>query len=136
MPDLELWHIVMSAIVLLFLGGVICGWIAIVGSVIKASREASHGISTLLEEAAEQMGQSSPQHWATWGLHLLKALDIRVTGEEFPAALEAIRHGIDLRLDTGQWEEKRSDGADAASMVDQPVRGQGSGLGHESREGE
>ena len=55
MPDLKLWHTVITAIVLLFLGGVICGWIAIVGSVIKASREASHGISPLLEQAAEQV---------------------------------------------------------------------------------
>jgi len=136
MPNLELWHIVVTAFVLLFLGGVIGGWIAIVGSVIKASREASHGISPLLEQAAEQMAQSSPQHWADWGLHLLKALDIRVTGKEYPAALETIRRSIDVRLDTGEWEEKRPNGEEAASIVDQPVGEEGSGLGHESREGE
>jgi len=136
MPDLELWHIVVTAFVLLFLGGVIGGWIAIVGSVIKASREASHGISPLLEQAAEQMAQGSPQHWATWGLHLLKALDIRVTGEAFPVALEEIRRGIDLRLDTGQWEEKRADGVDAGSIVDQSIGAQGSTPGGESSEGE
>jgi len=63
-------------------------------------------------------------------------LDIRVTGKEYPAALEEIRHSIDLRLDTGQWEEKRADGVDAASIVDQAPEGEGSALGRESREEE
>ena len=60
-------------------------------------------------EAADQMAQRSPQHWAVRGLHLLKALDVRVTGGQFPAALRAIRSSIDLRLDTGQWEEESLD---------------------------
>jgi hypothetical protein len=109
MLNLELWHIVLTAIILLFLGGVIGGRIAILGSVIKASKEAGQGISTLLEEAADQMALSSPESWAVWSLHLLKALDIRVTGEEYPAALRAIRSGIDVRLDTGQWPEQSTD---------------------------
>ena len=128
MPNPELWHIVLTAIVLLFLGGVVGSRIAILGSVIKASKEASQGISALLEEAANQIAQSSPQHWAAWSLHLLKALDVRVTGKEYPAALQAIRHSIDLRLDTGRWAEKNSDGVDATSKMDQP----GKGIGKES----
>jgi hypothetical protein len=109
MLNLELWHIVLTAIILLFLGGVIGGRIAILGSVIKASKEATQGVSTLLEEAADQMALSSPQRWAAWGLHLLKALDVRVTGDEFPAALKAIRSSIDVRLDTGRWAEESPD---------------------------
>lgn len=109
MLSLELWHIVLSAIVLVFLGGVVGGWIAILGSVIRATKEARRSVSTLLEEAADQMAVSSPQRWAACGLHLLKALDVRVTGEEFPAALKAIRSSIDVRLDTGRWAEESPD---------------------------
>jgi hypothetical protein len=106
MLNLQLWHIVLTVIILLFLGGVIGGRVAIMGSVIKASQEASQGISTLLEDAADQMARSPPQDWAAWGLHLLKALDVRVAGGEYPAALKTIRSSIDVRLDTGQWPEK------------------------------
>jgi hypothetical protein len=109
MVNLELWHVVVTAIVLLFLGGVFGGWIVILATVVRTSRQASRSVETLLEQAADQMAQSSPQRWAIWGLHLLKALDVRVTGKEYLAALRAIRSSIDLRLDTGQWEEESSD---------------------------
>lgn len=103
MVNLELWHVVLSAVVLVFLGGVVGGWVAILGNVVKASREARQGVSTLLEEAADQMAHESSQDWAASVLHLLKALDVRVQGKEYQAALRAIRSGIDTRLNTGQW---------------------------------
>jgi hypothetical protein len=106
MLNLELWHVVLSAVVLVFLGGVVGGWIAILSNVVKASREARQGVSTLLEEAADQMAHSSPQDWAASGLHLLKALDVRVEGQEYQATLRAIRSSIDTRLATGQWPGK------------------------------
>jgi hypothetical protein len=106
MLNLELWHVVLSAVVLVFLGGVVGGWIAILSNVVKASREARQGVSTLLEEAADQMAHSSSQDWAASGLHLLKALDVRVKGQEYQAALRAIRSSIDTRLATGQWPVK------------------------------
>jgi ABC-type Co2+ transport system permease subunit len=99
----QLWHIILTAIVLLFLGGLVGGWIAIFGSVVKASKMASRGISTLLEEAADQIIAAPPQQWAVWCLHLLKAVDIRVADQEYRSALNAIQADISVRLDTGSW---------------------------------
>jgi len=104
--NLELWHVVLSVVVLVFLGGVVGGWVAILRNVFKASREARQGVSTLLEEAADQVAHDSPQEWAASGLHLLKALDVRVNEKEYQAALRAIRSSIETRLDTGQWPRK------------------------------
>jgi hypothetical protein len=101
--NLELWHIVFTAIVLLFLGGLVGRWIAIFWSVVKASRIASRGVSTLLEEAAEQMIADPPQRWVVECLHLLKALDVRVDGQEYQTALAQIQADIRVRVETGRW---------------------------------
>ena len=101
--NLKLWHIFFTAIVLLFLGGLVGGRIAIFGSVAKASRIAGRGIGTLLEEAAEQMIADPPQQWLVWCLHLLKTLDIRVADKEYRSALDEIQANIDVRLQTGRW---------------------------------
>jgi ABC-type Co2+ transport system permease subunit len=101
--NFQLWHIILTAIVLLFLGGLIGGWIAIFWSVVKASKMASRGITTLLEEAASQMIATPPQQWAVWFLHLLKAVEIRVADQEFRSALNDIWADIGVRLETGSW---------------------------------
>lgn len=99
----QLWHIILTAIVLLFLGGLVGGWIAIFWSVAKASKMASQGVETLLQEAANQMIAAPPQQWAVWCLHLLKAIDIRAADQEFRSALNDIQADISVRLETGSW---------------------------------
>jgi len=99
----QLWHILLTAIVLLFLGGLVGGRIAIFWSVVKASKMAGQGIATLLEEAADQMIAAPPQQWAVWCLHLLKAVDVRVADQEYRSALNAIQADISVRLETGSW---------------------------------
>jgi hypothetical protein len=101
----QLWHIVLTAIVMLFLGGLVGRSIAIFWNVAQASRIASRGVGTLLEDAAEQMIADSRQQWVVWCLHLLKAVDIRVDAQEYHAALEQIEAEIRVRLETGHWPE-------------------------------
>jgi hypothetical protein len=99
----QLWHIILTAVVLLILGGLVGGWIAIFWSFAKASRMASQGIAALLEEAANQMIAAPPQQWAVWCLHLLKAIDIRVPDRDYRSALNDIQADIRVRLETGSW---------------------------------
>jgi GNAT superfamily N-acetyltransferase len=94
---------VLTAIVLLFLGGVIGGRIAILMSLIKVSEEARHDVTALLDQAADQIATHPPGQWAGWGVHLLKALEDKTDEDAYVAALEAIRKRIDGRLDTGWW---------------------------------
>jgi hypothetical protein len=100
----------MTAITLLFLGGVVGGQIAIVWSVIKANRRAQGRATTLLEEAAGQMIDASPEEWTAWSVHLLKAIDIRVDDVPFRAALAGIRTEIDERLESGRWPGDQVEG--------------------------
>jgi hypothetical protein len=107
MLNLDLWHIVLTTIVLLFLGGVIGGRLAILRSIMKAGQVASQGVTALLEDAADQIALSSAEDWTTEGLHLLKSLDVRITNErEFVAALKHIRGDIDVRIETGHWPDR------------------------------
>ena len=99
----QLWHVIVTGVVLLFLGGLIGGWIAIFWSVFKASRMASQGITTLLEEAASQIAAGPPQQWTTRCMHLLKAVDLQVPDLEYRSTLNDIRSGIRVRLETGNW---------------------------------
>ena len=101
--NFQLWHIVFTAIVLLFLGGLVGRSISIFWNVARASRMASRGVGTLLEEAAEQMIADPPQQWVAWCLHLLKAVDIRVADEAYRSALGDIQADIAVRLATGCW---------------------------------
>jgi hypothetical protein len=94
---------VITAIVLLFLGGVVGGQIALLWSVIRANRRARRRATTLLEEAAEQMIAAPPQQWTVWCLHLLKAIDVRVDDEPYRAALAGIQAQIAARLQNGRW---------------------------------
>ena len=103
--NLQAWHIAVTVIVLLFLGGVALRWGAVLWSVFKASKMASQGVSTLLEEAAEGMMADSPQQWVAGCLHLLKAVEIRVDDQEYRAALEQVEVEIRARLETGLWAE-------------------------------
>ena len=103
--NVQVWHIVFSAIVLLFLGGLVGRSIAIFWNVAKASRMAGQGVSTLLEEAAEQIMVDPPQQWVVWCLHLLKAVDIRVDARDYHMALKQIEADIHVRLETGRWPE-------------------------------
>ena len=101
--NLQLWHIALTAIVLLFLGGLVGRWVAVLWSVVQTSRIAGQGVSTLLEEAAEQMIADPPQQWVAWCLHLLKAIEIRVDGQAYRTALAEIQADIRVRLETGRW---------------------------------
>jgi len=101
----QLWQIILTGIVLLFLGGLATGWVASVWSVVKASKVASQGVSTLLEEAAEQMIADPPKQWGVECLHLLKAVDVRAGDEAYRAALGEVQAAIGARLETGSWPE-------------------------------
>ena len=107
--NFKLWQIVVTGIALLFLGGIAAEWIATVGSVFKASKAASRGVSTLLEEAAEQMIADPPKQWVVGCLHLLKAVDIRVDDQAYRAALAEIQADIHARLETGGWPEYQAE---------------------------
>ena len=101
----QLWQIVFTAIVLLFLGGLVGRWVAVLWSVFKASKMASQGVSNLLEVAAERLMTDPPQQWVVGCLHLLKAVEVRVDDQEYRAALEQIEAKIRVRLETGLWPE-------------------------------
>jgi hypothetical protein len=105
MPNFELWHIIVTAIVLLFLGGVIGGRIAIVAGIIRADKKARQSAATLLEEAADHIAQGSSQDWVNWSVYLMKALDARIENG-YAAALQVVRHSIDVRLERGEWPEE------------------------------
>jgi hypothetical protein len=99
----QVWHVVVIVIVLLFLGGVLVRWGTVLWSVFRASKMASQGASTLLEEAAEEMMADPPAQWVVNCLHLLKAVEIRVDDQQYRAALEQIEAEIRVRLETGRW---------------------------------
>jgi hypothetical protein len=102
------WQIALIAFVLLLLGGVVVRWAAVLWSVFKASKMASHSASSLLEEGAEAIIADPPQLWAAECLHLLKAVDIRVDELDYRPALEQVEAQIRVRLDTGRWPEQKS----------------------------
>jgi hypothetical protein len=108
MINVGIWQIVISVVVLLFLGGLIGGWIAILRSVVRASNMASRGASTLLEEAAEAVVAEPSQHWAAELLRLFKAVDIRADKLDYRPALEQVGAEIRVRLETGHWPEHRA----------------------------
>jgi hypothetical protein len=103
----QVWHVTVIVIVFLLLGGVLVRWGTVLWSVFKASKMASRGASTLLEEAAEEMMADPPQQWVINCLHLLKSVEIRVDDEEYRAALEQIEARIRVRLETGRWPDHR-----------------------------
>ena len=106
MLNLEVWHVVLTAIVLLFLGGFVGGRIAILSSLVKTSEDVRHDVSASLDQVAERMAEHAPHQWAGWTIHLLKALDGRVGDDEYRETLNAIRDSIASRLETGQWPTK------------------------------
>jgi hypothetical protein len=99
----RLWHVILTGIVLLFVGGLIGRWIAILWIVFRAGKVAGQSIATLLEDAANQIADTPAQEWADWCLHLLKAVDIRVADRDYRSALDDIQAAIGFRLDTGGW---------------------------------
>ena len=101
--NFEAWHVAVTAIVLLFLGGVVLRWVAVLWSVFKASKMASQGTSTLLEEAAESMMAGPPQQWVIGCLHLLKAVEIRARRSNVSRCSRTNRGRIRVRLETGDW---------------------------------
>jgi hypothetical protein len=108
MTNLHAWQVAVTVIVLLFLGGVAVRWGTVLWSVFKASKMASQGVSTLLEEAAEVMMADPPQQWVVGCLHLLKAIEIRVDDREYRTALKQVEAEIDVRLETGRWPERQA----------------------------
>jgi hypothetical protein len=103
--NLQIWQIALTALVLLLLGGIAVRWIAVLWSVFKASKMATQGASTLLEEGAEAIIADPPEQWATECLHLLKAVDIRADEPAYRPALERVEAEIRVRLETGHWPE-------------------------------
>lgn len=103
MLNLEVWHVVLTAIVLLFLGGFVGGRIVILSSLVKTSEDVRHDVSASLNRIANSMAEHSSHEWAHWIIHLLKALDDMAEDEEYRATLRTIRDGITGRLESGQW---------------------------------
>jgi hypothetical protein len=106
MLNLQVWHVVITAVVLLFLGGVIGGRIAILLKIVRASEDDGHDPRALLDHVVDEIATLPPKELASWCIHLLRELD---SGEERPgygAALRQVRHDIDQRLTTGLWPEE------------------------------
>jgi hypothetical protein len=103
MLNLEVWHVVLTAIVLLFLGGFVGGRIAILFSLVRVSEDARHDVLASLDEVADRIAEHSTYPWASWIIHLLKALEGRAEDDEYRAALMAVQESIAGRLDTGEW---------------------------------
>jgi hypothetical protein len=106
MLNLEVWHIVLTAIVLLFLGGFVGGRIAILSSLIRTSGDVRHDVSVSLDQVADRMAEHPPHQWAGWIIHLLKALEGRAGDDEYRATLKTIRDSLTGRLESGQWPTK------------------------------
>ena len=106
MLNLEVWHIVLTAVVLLFLGGFVGGRIAILSSLVRTSEDVSHDVSASLNQIADRMAEHPAHQWSGWSIHLLRALDGRAGDDEYRATLKAIRDSIANRLDTGTWSTK------------------------------
>ena len=108
MMNQQIWKIGLTAFVLLFLGGLAVRWGTVLWSVVKASKMATHGASTLLEEGAQAIAADPPDRWAAECLHLLKAVDIRVEEPHYRPALEQVEAEIRVRLETGGWPEHQA----------------------------
>jgi hypothetical protein len=112
MLNFQIWHVVLTAAVLLLLGGIIGGRIAILVKLFQRSDQASvrpipeitdRNVTSLLRHATQEMRSESPEKWAEWAVWMLKELDGQADEREFREALNAIRAGIDTRLEEGWW---------------------------------
>jgi hypothetical protein len=103
MLNFEVWHVVLTAVVLLFLGGVVGGRFAILFSLVKPGEDARADVETVLDRAADKMGAQPSEQWVGWIVHLLRALDGKTASEPYTRVLEAVRKRIGSRLETGRW---------------------------------
>jgi hypothetical protein len=104
MLGLQVWHLVLTAIVLLFLGGFIGGRIAIVLSLVRSGKEQDHDVAGLLDRAAEDIATLPLREWADWSTYLLRALEDKAQQEEeYTWTLETIRDRVNVRLQHGRW---------------------------------
>ena len=106
MLNLEIWHIVLTAIILLFLGGFVGGRIAILSSLVRTSEDVRHDVSASLDRTANRMAEHPSHEWADWIIHLLKTLEHMAGDDEYRTTLTTIRDGVASRLETGQWPTK------------------------------
>jgi hypothetical protein len=103
--NLQLWHVALGVVVLLFLGGFIGGRIGILIGLIRANKRIRmEGNKHALEEAEAEIIGRSPEEWAEMHVRLLQSLEDQATPEEYRQALEAIRDAIDRRLEKGVWQ--------------------------------
>jgi hypothetical protein len=103
MLNLQLWHLVLTAAVLLFLGAFVGGRIAIIRTLTQTEDDSPRNVSEVLDEAARAVADRPHKEWADRITYLLKALDHRSVGEEYRATLEAVQDAIVNRLVTDRW---------------------------------
>ena len=103
MLNLQAWHIVLTAVVLLFLGAFVGGRIAIVKDLVQAGQDSHHDTTALLDEAAQAVADRPSAEWAGQITHFLKALDSKSGRDEYTETLQAVRDAISARLAQDKW---------------------------------
>jgi hypothetical protein len=100
MLNLQLWHIVLTVIVLLFLGAFLGSRVAIIRTLVQNS---SRNVKTLPDKAAEAVADRPTKEWAAQIIRLLQVLEAKSSRVEYRETLETVRDAITARLMQGWW---------------------------------
>ena len=103
MFNLQIWHAVLTAVILLLLGGYIGARIAILANLVRISQGREHQVTILLDQVAAEMASHPVAQWPEWCVHLLRSLENKAQGGAYEKSLHLLRDRIADRLETKRW---------------------------------
>lgn len=103
MLNFQIWHIVLTVVSLLLLGGYIGARIAILADLVRISQGKEHKVKILLEQVASEMASHPPDQWPEWCVGLLCSLEGKAQNGAYEDGLRVLRDRIASRLEARRW---------------------------------
>lgn len=103
MLSFQIWHIVLTVVVLLLLGAYTGARIAILANLVRISQGTEHKLKILLERVADEMASHPPDQWPEWCVGLLRSLEGKVQNGAYEKSLRVLCDRIASRLEAQRW---------------------------------